>query len=143
MEKSAMSRPFDLRSSAVPFSTAFGNGPAVRSCENTMLLAVVWPYRLARLPDLSYSGYMKTLTVRLPDSLVAEIEHESRTRNVSKSDVVRERLCHPHRRGGKRGTMRELVGDLIGSVEGLPSDLAGNKKKYLSVLIRAKKLHSR
>jgi Arc/MetJ-type ribon-helix-helix transcriptional regulator len=86
---------------------------------------------------------MKTLTVRLPDSLVAEIEHESRARNVSKSDVVRERLRQPRRPASKRGTMRELVGDLIGSVEGLPSDLAGNKKKYLPALIRAKKLHSR
>ena len=84
---------------------------------------------------------MKTLTVRLPDSLVTEIEHESRARNVSKSDVVRERLCHPHRPAGKRGTMRELVGDLIGSVEGLPSDLASNKKKYLAAALRAKKLN--
>ena len=86
---------------------------------------------------------MKTLTVRLPDSLVAEIEHESQTRNVSKSDVVRERLGQPHRPGSKRGTMRDLVGDLIGSVEGLPSDLASKKKKYLPELIRAKKLHNR
>ena len=35
---------------------------------------------------------MKTLTVRLPEALVAEIEAESRGRNLSKSDVVRERL---------------------------------------------------
>ena len=86
---------------------------------------------------------MKTLTVRLPDPLVAEIEHESRVRNVSKSDVVRERLGQSHHSGSKRGTMRELAGHLIGSVEGLPSDLASNKKKYLPALIRAKKLHSR
>ena len=30
---------------------------------------------------------MKTLTVRLPEALVAEIEAESRGRNLSKSDV--------------------------------------------------------
>ena len=86
---------------------------------------------------------MKTLTVRLPDSLVTEIECESRARSVSKSDVVRERLHQPSRSAGIRGTMRELLGDLIGSVEGLPSDLARNKKKYLPGLIRAKKLHRR
>jgi hypothetical protein len=86
---------------------------------------------------------MKTLTIRLPDSLVTEIEGESRARRVSKSDVVRERLYQPPRPAGKRGTMRELLGDLIGSVEGLPSDLARNKKKYLPGLIRAKKLHHR
>ena len=83
---------------------------------------------------------MKSLTIRLPDSLVTEIEHESRARNVSKSDVVRERLRQP---AGKHGTMRELLGDLIGSVDGLPPDLASNKKKYLPALIRGKKLPSR
>lgn len=86
---------------------------------------------------------MKTLTVRLPDSLVSEIERESQARRVSKSDVVRERLSQPQRQAAKRGTMRELVGDVIGSVEGLPPDLSSNKKKYLPVLIRAKKLHRR
>ena len=35
---------------------------------------------------------MKTLTVRLPEALVAEIEAESRDRKLPKSDVVRERL---------------------------------------------------
>ena len=35
---------------------------------------------------------MKTLTVRLPDSLAAAIEAESRRRKLSKSDIVRERL---------------------------------------------------
>ena len=32
---------------------------------------------------------MKSLTVRLPEALVAEIEAESRQRRRSKSDVVR------------------------------------------------------
>lgn len=35
---------------------------------------------------------MKTLTVRLPETLVAEIDAEAQERKVSKSDVVRERL---------------------------------------------------
>ena len=35
---------------------------------------------------------MKTLTVRLPEALAAEIEFELRRRKLSKSDVVRERL---------------------------------------------------
>ena len=86
---------------------------------------------------------MKTLTVRLPDLLVAEIEHESQTRRVSKSHVVRERLRQPRRAAGKPGTMREMIGHLIGSVSDLPADLSSNKKKYLPALIRAKKLHRR
>jgi hypothetical protein len=83
---------------------------------------------------------VKTLTVRLPDTLVSEIEQESKSRRLSKSDVVRERLRQPHRVAGKPGTMREMIGGLIGSVGGLPADLSRNKKKYLPALIRAKKL---
>src|SRR5260370_30283070 len=65
---------------------------------------------------------MKTLTVRLPEPLVADIEAESRGRKISKSDVVRERL---ERARGKRRRMTSLnaIADLIGSVDGLPTDL--------------------
>jgi hypothetical protein len=88
---------------------------------------------------------MKSLTIRLPDSLVTEIEHESQARNVSKSDVVRERLHQPPGCVSAGGSMRDLIGDLIGSVrnDGLPADLSSNKKKYLPALIRAKKRHRR
>ena len=88
---------------------------------------------------------MKTLTIRLPDSLATEIEQESQERNVSKSDVVRERLHQPQRAVSAGGSMRALIGDLIGSVrdDGLPADLSSNKKKYLPALIRAKKRHRR
>ncbi len=88
---------------------------------------------------------MKSLTIRLPDSVVTEIEQESQARCVSKSDVVRERLRHPQRAGRASGSLRELVGDLIGSVrnDGLPADLSSQKKKYLPALIRAKKRHRR
>jgi hypothetical protein len=86
---------------------------------------------------------MKSLTIRLPDPLATEIEHESRTRNITKSDVVRERLRQPPRTALERGSMRDLAGDLIGSVRGLPADLSSNKKKYLPDLIRAKKHHCR
>ena len=104
-----------------------------------------WQHCLALLPYLSYSRPVKTLTVRLPDSLVTEIEHESRARRISKADVVRERLRHPQRAANAGGSMRLLIGDLIGSVrnDGLPTDIASNKKKYLPALIRAKKLHRR
>jgi Arc/MetJ-type ribon-helix-helix transcriptional regulator len=73
---------------------------------------------------------MKTLTVRLPEPLVADIEAESRGRKISKSDVVRERLERAPR---KRRRTRSLnaIADLIGSVNGLPTDLTARKKKYL------------
>jgi Arc/MetJ-type ribon-helix-helix transcriptional regulator len=73
---------------------------------------------------------MKTLTVRLPEPLVAEIEAESRGRNISKSDVVRERLQHAPR-VRRRAASLDAIADLIGSVDDLPPDLTTRKKKYL------------
>ncbi len=84
---------------------------------------------------------MKSLTIRLPNALASEIEHESRARRISKSDVVRERLGHPTPGQASRGSMLELAGDLIGSVSGLPPDLSVGKRRYLAERIRAKKLH--
>ena len=74
---------------------------------------------------------MKTLTVRLPEDLVAQIEEESRRRQLSKSDVVRERLTETKRSRGNRSTLLEAAADLIGSVDKLPPDLSARKKKYL------------
>jgi Arc/MetJ-type ribon-helix-helix transcriptional regulator len=73
---------------------------------------------------------MKTLTVRLPEELAAQIEAESRERKVSKSDVVRERLNFA-RSPRRRTTSLDSIIDLIGSVDGLPADLSRRKKKYL------------
>jgi ribbon-helix-helix CopG family protein len=78
------------------------------------------------------TSFVKTLTVRLSEPLVAEIEAESRVRKMSKSDVVRERLRGA--RGPGRGRRRipiDGIADLIGSVDGLPSDLSTRKKAYL------------
>ncbi|PYT99072.1 MAG: hypothetical protein DMG38_12910 [Acidobacteria bacterium] len=73
---------------------------------------------------------MKTLTVRLPEPLVADIEAESRGRKISKSDVVRERLeIGPRKR--RRTASLNAIADLIGSVDNLPIDLTARKKQYL------------
>jgi Arc/MetJ-type ribon-helix-helix transcriptional regulator len=56
---------------------------------------------------------MKTLTVRLPDSLVLEIERESQSRRVSKSDVVRERLHQPQRAAAAGGNTIDLIGRIL------------------------------
>lgn len=73
---------------------------------------------------------MKTLTVRLPEELAAQIEAESRKRKVSKSDVIRERLNLARSRH-RRDISLEGISNLIGSVDGLPADLSTRKKKYL------------
>jgi hypothetical protein len=77
-----------------------------------------------------YNSLMVTLTVRISESLAADIEAESRRRRMSKSDVVRQRL--------ERADATELddplasIRDLIGSVkDDLPEDLSARTKHYL------------
>ena len=74
---------------------------------------------------------MKTITVRLPEPLVADIEAESRGRKISKSDVVRERLQLAPRRQRRRMASLDAIADLIGSVDGLPIDLSTRKRASL------------
>jgi Arc/MetJ-type ribon-helix-helix transcriptional regulator len=76
---------------------------------------------------------MKTLTVRLPDALVSEIEDESRRRKLSKSEVVRERLSAPTRPNKRSSASLDAIADLIGSVDGLPRNLSARKTKYLGL----------
>jgi Arc/MetJ-type ribon-helix-helix transcriptional regulator len=73
---------------------------------------------------------MRTLTVRLPEPLVADIAAESRGRRISKSDVVRERLERAPRQRRPTASL-DAIADLIGSVDGLPTDLTTRKKEYL------------
>ncbi len=75
---------------------------------------------------------MKTLTVRLNEALVAEIEAESRDRKISKSDVVRERLERAPRKSARTPRSLTAIADLIGSVvDDLPADLSARPKHYL------------
>ncbi len=73
---------------------------------------------------------MKTLTVRLPEALVAEIEAESRERRRSKSDVIRERLTRAEKPRSK-ARLPDSIADLVGSVPSLSADLSERKKAYL------------
>ena len=94
---------------------------------------------------------MKTLTVRLPENVFAEIEAESSARKVSKSDVVRERLQGYHTAAKRPLTMAEAAADIFRKLDEeakktahLPKrNVSANVKKYLPGLIRAKKLHRR
>jgi Arc/MetJ-type ribon-helix-helix transcriptional regulator len=93
--------------------------------------------RVATLADMYYIKRMKTINVRLPDPLIAEIEAESRARRVSKSDIVRERLqrAPTHADTDPLASIR----DLIGSVDGGRPDLSSRKKDYLRAMIGARK----
>ncbi len=74
---------------------------------------------------------MKTLTVRLRESLAAEIEAESRRRHLSKSEIVRERLERAAAAATEPGSRSYDIADLVGCIDGLPADLSARKKHYL------------
>ena len=74
---------------------------------------------------------MKTLTVRLSNRLMAEIEAEARRRKLSRSDVVRERLSRAAGWHQRRASRLNSIADLIGSLDGLTVDLSARKKHYL------------
>jgi hypothetical protein len=75
----------------------------------------------------SYNRRMRKMNVRMPDALAAEIEAAARKRGVSKAQIVRERLLQAY----APLTTLAAIGDLIGSVDGLPADLSARKKAYL------------
>ncbi|HEY1612966.1 MAG TPA: CopG family transcriptional regulator [Rhizomicrobium sp.] len=72
------------------------------------------------------------MTLRLPDSLIGEIETEAQRRGLSKSDVVRERL-ERGKPGNEGADPLADIRDLIGSIDdpNLPRDLSSRKKHYL------------
>jgi Arc/MetJ-type ribon-helix-helix transcriptional regulator len=74
---------------------------------------------------------MKTLTIRLPAQLLAQIEAEGRRRGISKSDVVRERLTRAAAENSEQPASFEAILDLIGSVEGCPADLSSRVREHL------------
>ena len=90
-------------------------------------MSVLRQWRVCNTLDL-----MKTLNVRLPEPLVADIEAESRERKISKSDVVRERLQLAGGHARRKSAPLHAIADLIGSVDGLPADLSARKKRYLA-----------
>jgi Arc/MetJ-type ribon-helix-helix transcriptional regulator len=107
------------------------------------MISVCGQYRrivLQEWPLRNTIDRMKTLTVRLPEPLAAEIEAESLARRVSRSDVVRERLQGGAGSARRRSAGLELV-DLIGSVGGLPADLSARKKRYLRLTGYGRKRH--
>jgi Arc/MetJ-type ribon-helix-helix transcriptional regulator len=73
---------------------------------------------------------MRTISLKLPDDLLAELEREVCARRITKSALVRESLeaalrGRPRRRAA---SCYDLARDLAGAVKGLPRDLAHNPK---------------
>ncbi len=90
---------------------------------------------------MSYSGAMKTLTIRLPEVLARRLEQESLARQVSRSVIVRERLDQstpPLPDGGIRDI---LEAGWRAKVPAHPRRWRSPHKQKLAEIIRAKKLH--
>lgn len=75
---------------------------------------------------------MYTLTLKIPDIIKEKLKTYSKSKGLSKSEIVRNALLDYFDKDDfrKQGTFYDLAEDLAGSVEG-PSDLSTNKK-YLS-----------
>lgn len=68
---------------------------------------------------------MRTISLKLPDDLLDQLEHEARARRVTKSRLVRESL-EKALRPAEAVSCYDLARDLAGTVKGLPEDLAEN-----------------
>lgn len=71
---------------------------------------------------------MKTLSIKLPETLLGDLTSLAEHKGVSKSALVREALVELLRRqrAPARGTALALLEDIAGSIEG-PEDLSFNK----------------
>ena len=73
---------------------------------------------------------MQTISLKLPDALLAALDAESRSRRMNKSALVRaalERELSSSTRT-KKPSCYDLARDLAGSIKGLPKDIAVNPK---------------
>lgn len=73
---------------------------------------------------------MQTISLKLPDDLLAQLDSEAKVRGVTKSKLVRESLEKALRKPspGSEVSCFDLARDLAGKVKGLPKDLADNPK---------------
>jgi hypothetical protein len=70
---------------------------------------------------------MQTISFKLPDDLLADLEREAKERRLTKSVLVRRSLETALRRR-RAGSCFDLAQDLAGSLKGLPRDLAHDPK---------------
>ncbi len=78
-----------------------------------------------------YNAVMQTLVLRIPDDLAREMEAEARERHLTKSEIARRRLIAAGSQTPRPASGFELIADLIGTVEGGPTDMSSHKKQYL------------
>lgn len=69
---------------------------------------------------------LRTVTVKLQDRVLSDIEAEARARRISRSEVVRERL---EKSGPPKGSVWDRMRDLVIKDDAAPADLASNKAR--------------
>lgn len=85
---------------------------------------------------------MKTLTIRLSETLAQRLEQEALARRISKSELVRERLDGPGLPPLKEGDLLNILeGAWSANVPATPRRFRSPVKQRVAEAVRAKKLH--
>jgi Ribbon-helix-helix protein, copG family len=77
-----------------------------------------------------YHVVVQTISLKLPDDLLAQLTSEAKARRVTRSRLVRDSLekALNEKPSASSVSCYDLARDLAGSVRGLPKDLATNPK---------------
>ena len=75
---------------------------------------------------------MERIAIRIPSELARALEQQALEMNLTKSEVARRRLISGSVSGLLKSEGFEMIADLVGAVEGLPSDLSSKKTDYLN-----------
>ena len=73
---------------------------------------------------------MRTISLKLPDDLLAQLAGQAKARRVTKSWLIRESLVRILREDAPARTQScyDVASDLAGAVKGMPEDLAADPK---------------
>ena len=85
-----------------------------------------WESRIVGLTVGYYRAGVKTLTMKLPDGLLAWLEREAKRAKRPKSALLRE-ILQQHQQSQPRSAL-DLTADLCGCVQSGVRDVARNKK---------------
>ena len=73
---------------------------------------------------------VRTISLKLPDDLLARLTELAKARRVTKSWLIRESLVRvlSEQASDRTPSCYDLASDLAGAIKGLPEDLATNPK---------------
>lgn len=80
----------------------------------------------------------RQVTLRLPDELLKRIDRRAKGRRTTRSGIIRRILeqSFEQEAAGLAERPYSRVGDLIGSVSGVPTDLGARHRDYLVDVVR-------